>query len=440
MSGSGNTAVGSVGDMVSRMRTVMPASWFPVTPPGAPASAAPVLDGLLSGPGWAWSYCYALTVYVIAQARLATATGGLLDMICTDFFGALLKRRPAETDDAFRARIRANLLIPKATRAAVSAAIATLLGQIPEILEPSRAADTGGYGSSMVPTAGGGGGYGAAGVALGSSGMAFQYLVTVFAGAIRTRRASQASYIDGAGAMQIAGRYVTRFGTVAGAAATPFIEPRGFNLIKDSIGWSGCIAAATGANLQWTVEQADDRALWGGQPLLRINIVRGGGIAGPSATVASDGSAVTGSVWVMLPGDASLIVFSLRISDPGRAGSAVIQPADLAASGRWQRISVTMPASAPGAPGSAGRQVSITLIGAAIGAVGVPVLTQCWQIEPGAVASSYIPSARQIGIREADDLVAVTPVSSPPIDVAALYEAIGRAAPAGSVAWTTVCG
>lgn len=437
MTGSGDTGVGSAGDMVARMRTVMPASWFPVTAPGTLASVTPVLDALLSGSGWAWSYCYTLTLYVIQQARLATATGGLLDMICSDFFGGLLMRLSAETDDAFRSRIRANLLIPRATRSAVSAAVATLLGQAPEIFEPSRAADTGGYGSSALPAVGGGGGYGAAGIAFGSSGMAFEYLVTLFAGSSRTTRASQASFIDGTGAMQIAGRYVTRFSTLAGAVSSALIEPRGFNLIKDSIGWSGCVAAMTGAGVQWTVEPAASGALWAGQPLLAVSIIRGGGITGPACVVASDGNAVTGSVWVMLPGDPNLITFSLRISDPALAGSAVIQPAILTMAGQWQRVSATLPAALPGA-GSAGRQVSIVLIGAAIGPVGTAILTQCWQIEPGSTASSFIPSAQQIGIREADDLVAVTPVSSPSIETSSLYEAIGRAAPAGSVAWTAI--
>ncbi|WP_419729519.1 phage head spike fiber domain-containing protein [Lichenicola sp.] len=439
MSGSGNTGVGSVGDMVARMRTVMPAAWFPMTAPGADVSATPVLDGLLSGTGWAWSYCYALTLYVIQQARLATATGGLLDMICSDFFGTLLKRLATETDDAFRDRIRANLLIPRVTRAAVSAAIATLLGQVPEIFEPSRAADTGGYGSSAVPAAGGGGGYAAAGIAFGSSEMPFQYRVTVCAGSSRTTRASQASYIDGTGAMQIAGRYVTRYTVPASGAATPLIEPRGFNLIKDSVGWSGCVAAATGAGAQWALEGAAADAVWAGQPVLQVSIIRGGSITGPAAVVASDGNAVTGSAWVMLPSDPDLLVFSLRISDPDRAGSAVIQPSRLGMAGKWQRITATLPTALPGA-GSGKRRVSIMLIGAAIGPVSAPVLTQCWQIEPGTTASSYIPSARQIGIREADSLVAVTPVSSLPVETSSLYEAIGRAAPAGSVAWTAVSG
>lgn len=165
----GNAAgIGSTADMMRRIRTVLPAAWFPMTSPDAVSSATPVMDALLSGWGQAWSYCHALTMYVIQQSRIATATAGLLDMICSDFFGAYLKRRPGEADDAFRSRIQANLLIPRATRAALSNALGTLLGRQPMIFEPGRAADTGGYGLSTIT--------------LGSNRMAFQYLVRVSSG------------------------------------------------------------------------------------------------------------------------------------------------------------------------------------------------------------------------------------------------------------------
>ena len=65
-----------------------------------------------------------------------------------------------------------------------------------------------------------------------------------------------------------------------------------------------------------------------------------------------------------------------------------------------------------------------------------PLLTQCWQIEPGSVATSYIPSSWQVGVREADDLVTVAGGAGGTVDQVALNQAICRAIPAGSIAWT----
>jgi len=422
MSASSETAgIGLTADMVRRMRTVLPAAWFPMTSPEALSSATPVMDGLLSGSGWAWSYCYALTLYVIQQTRIATATAGLLDMICSDFFGALLKRRGGETDDAFRSRIQANLLIPRATRAALSNALVTLLGRQPMVFEPSHAADTGGYGS---PT-----------ITLGSSRMAFQYLVTVSSGAGWTKRASDASFIDGSGAMRIARRHVVRQLYVAGVAQGPLLEERGFNLIKDSAGWSTCLPATAGAAMQWVVDDGGSGALLSGQPQLGIAILGGGSVVGPSMSASADAGPVTGSAWVMLPSGHTITTLGLRIIDLTNPGNVTTQLCDPALVGRWQRITATLPV-----PGQVGRQIAIVLAGTASGAMQTPILTQCWQIEPGAVATSYIPSSFQVGIREADDPMPAGNAGGVPVDALGLYEAVGRVAPAGSIAWTAILG
>ncbi|MGI4748129.1 MAG: phage head spike fiber domain-containing protein [Janthinobacterium lividum] len=419
---SGDTAgVGSTADMVRRMRTVLPAAWFPMTSPDAVSSATPVMDGLLSGSGWAWSYCHALAGYVIQQTRIATATAGLLDMICSDFFGVLLKRRAGEADDAFRNRIQANLLIPRATRAALSNALLTLLARQPMIFEPGRAADTGGYGS---PT-----------ITLGSGGMAFQYLVTVSSGAGWTIRESEASFIDESGAMRIAQRHVVRHLYVAGVAQGPLLEGRGFNLIKDSAGWSACLPASAGAAMQWVVDDGGTGALLNGQPQLDIAIVAGGILAGPSMSASADAEPVTGSAWVMLPPGHTITTLGLRITDLADPAYVATQMCDPTIVGRWQRITATLSTS-----GQAGRRVTIVLVGTASGAMKTVMLTQCWQIEPGAVATSYIPSSFQVGIREADGPVSAENAESSAVDARGLYEAVGRAAPAGSIAWTAILG
>lgn len=415
------TGIGSTADMVRRMRTVLPAAWFPMTSPDAVSSATPVMDGLLSGWGRAWSYCHALTEYVIQQTRITTATAGLLDMICSDFFGTLLKRQAGEGDDAFRSRIQANLLIPRATRAALSNALGTLLGRRPMIFEPGRAADTGGYGS---PT-----------ITLGSNRMAFQYLVRIPSAAGWTRRASEASFIDGSGAMRIAQRHVLRQWFAASVAQGPLLEGRGFNLIKDSTGWSNCLSASPGAAMQWVVDGGGSGALLDGRPQLSIAVRDEGSVAGPSMSASADAGPVTGSAWVMLPPGHSITTLGLRIADLSDPGSAVTQMCDPALVGQWQRIAVTLSIS-----GQPGRRIAIALAGTTSGAMQPAMLTQCWQIEPGAVATSYIPSSFQVGIREADDPVAAGDAQGSPVDTLGLYEAIGRAAPAGSIAWTAILG
>lgn len=420
--GDDMAGIGSTDDMVRRVRTVLPAAWFPMTSPDAASSATPVMDGLLAGWGWAWSYCHGLTEYVIQQARIATATAGLLDMICVDFFGLLLRRRAGETDDALRSRIQANLLIPRATRSALSSALLTLLGRAPMIFEPGRASDTGGYGS---PT-----------ITIGSNRMELQYLVTVASGAGWSTRASQASFIDALGTMQIAQRQVLRQLYSAGVSQGPLLEARGFNLIKDSAGWSNCLPALSGAAMRWVVDDRGRGALLSGQPQLSIAVLGAGVLVGPSMSASADAGPVTGSAWVMLPPDHGLTTLAFRITDLADPGDAVTQMVDLAMIGQWQRIAATL-----AGPGEAGRRIAIMLAGTASGAANQAMLTQCWQIEAGLVASSYIPSSFQVGIREADDPVAAGgPEGSLPVDTLGLYEAIGRAAPAGSIAWTAIIG
>ena len=432
MSGSGSSGAGtgSCADMVSRMRAVLPPSWFPLTAPGATSSATPVLDGILSGIGCGWAYCHALIQFVAQQARISSATGSFLDMICVDFFGTTIKRMSNEVDDRFRGRIGANLLLPRATRLAVSQAISALLGVTPTLFEPSRAADTGGYGGAAAAGAGGGGGYTTAGMRLGSSSLPFQYLVAVTTEATVTRRESDASYIDADNALQIAARHVLRPLCGGGNTGSVLIEPRGFNLIKDSIGWSSFQLTSGTATARWNVDPSGVGALWAGMPVMQVNIYSGGAITGPSIEVLVPGSAVTASFWLMLPVDHQFTSCGLSFRD--QYGATGYAAANISGTGVWQRVSATL-----GAGTAADRVVTITLEGQSTALMNTPLLTQCWQIEPGSVATSYIPSSWQVGVREADDLVTVATEAGGTVDQVALNQAICRAIPAGSIAWTT---
>lgn len=156
--------IGDVPDMVGRLRSVLPTRWF--------ADVAPLRDGLLGGLGTAWSAVHGLILAVRGQARIATASGSILDLAAFDFFGSALLRRNGESDASLQARVKLEMLRPRATRGALSLALSDLTGRAPSIFEPARPADTGGY---TV----GGTGYGVAG-GWGNLGLPFQVFVTAY--------------------------------------------------------------------------------------------------------------------------------------------------------------------------------------------------------------------------------------------------------------------
>ncbi|MBU6419062.1 MAG: hypothetical protein KGQ79_04965 [Proteobacteria bacterium] len=155
--------IGDMADMAGRIKQMLPAKWF--------ADDAPILDAVLSGLGQAWANVYSLLQQVRAQTRLATATGIFLDIASQDYNGTTLPRRAGEADTEFSARLRLNLLAPRATRTALVAAVTNLTGRSPVVFEPLNASDTGGYNVNM--------GYGVAG-GYGSLTMPYQFLLTVY--------------------------------------------------------------------------------------------------------------------------------------------------------------------------------------------------------------------------------------------------------------------
>jgi hypothetical protein len=156
-------------DMLLRLRTALPTRWF--------ADEAPVLTGLLSGLASAWSWAHDLLSYVTAQTRIATATDIWLDIIAQDYFGSRVTRRMGQSDDAYRDRVRRELFRERGTREAVVSVLQDLTNRAPDVFEPGRTTDTGGYCSFN----GGGGGvaYGMAG-AWGSLILPFQCFITAY--------------------------------------------------------------------------------------------------------------------------------------------------------------------------------------------------------------------------------------------------------------------
>lgn len=128
---------GDTADITARLRSYLPAGWFP--------DDAPLLDAVLTGIAAVLSIVYSLYVFVKAQTRIATATGGWLDLIANDLFGTSLLRGFNETDDNYRTQIQLNLFRPRGTRQSVVDILTQLTGHAPAIFEPGRPADTGGY-------------------------------------------------------------------------------------------------------------------------------------------------------------------------------------------------------------------------------------------------------------------------------------------------------
>lgn len=168
-------AQGDQADFVSRLQLALPLRWFP--------DDAPVLGGTLSGLAAAWAVVWNNLQFVIAQTRIATATGEWLDAAAQDFFAGRILRYAGQSDAAFRTRILAELLRPRGTRSALQQALQELVGQAPGLFEPTNLRDTGAYGTGSVSrglfyavpaapalavsaSAAGPGGYGNAGLAL----------------------------------------------------------------------------------------------------------------------------------------------------------------------------------------------------------------------------------------------------------------------------------
>lgn len=167
MSGSqpSNTAERVTAVWVSaRLRALLPTGWF--------SDNTPVLDALTLGMGALWVGLIGVIDTVRAQTRMATASGVFLDLAALDYCGTAISRRAGESDAAFSARLRATVLAPRATRAALVAAIERVTGRAPKIFEPFNPTDCGGYSTNTL-------GYGVRG-GYGSLALPYQLFVTAY--------------------------------------------------------------------------------------------------------------------------------------------------------------------------------------------------------------------------------------------------------------------
>ena len=132
-------ATGDQNDFVGRVRGLLPTHWFP--------DAAPVLSGVFAGAASLYATIWQNLSFVVAQTRIATATGEFLDIAAQDFFNGVVTRNSGEPDVAFSARIRREVLRQRNTRASVVQSLVDLTGRTPWIFEPANPLDAGGIGS-----------------------------------------------------------------------------------------------------------------------------------------------------------------------------------------------------------------------------------------------------------------------------------------------------
>lgn len=128
-------ALGDQNDFLTRLRKLLPYSWFP-TP-------APILAGFLTGFAYIGQASYALMKYAKAQTRMATTSDAFLDIAAFDYCAARIQRRPGENDVSFRERIIEEVLRIRQTRQAIVIALMELTGRVPKISEPWNGSDAG---------------------------------------------------------------------------------------------------------------------------------------------------------------------------------------------------------------------------------------------------------------------------------------------------------
>lgn len=149
-------ATGDTNNIISRLKSVLPAWW---------SQTSPILDAVLSAFGSVASWAYAVLQYCILQTRLGTATDSFLDLASYDFFGPRIRRFLNEADAAFRTRIRKEVTRPRVSRGAISTALTDLTSKAPILFEPWNTGDTGAWDAGGFvyagsnPATGGGGGW-----------------------------------------------------------------------------------------------------------------------------------------------------------------------------------------------------------------------------------------------------------------------------------------
>jgi hypothetical protein len=145
LNGDEGLETGSPTDMRSRLEALLPAGWFPYPSFFTGLSLSDILDGALTGAATGFSFVYGLLQYVRSQTRLASMSGGWLDLASYDFFNYGLLRLPNEIDGAFLVRIIKEFLRIRNTRPGIISMVTDITGRAPKIVEPWSPQDCGAW-------------------------------------------------------------------------------------------------------------------------------------------------------------------------------------------------------------------------------------------------------------------------------------------------------
>ncbi len=165
---------GTTDDFAARIRSVLPAGWFPAAPTGGAVEQAPLLAAVLQGCGYGFSVMWDWLTYLVASLRLDTSSGIMIDLWADDFFGygafpRLVTDGVTESDADYIARIKSHGLGSQSpVRANIVGAITVSVGIAPQVVEPQNATDCKGLASMSDVAAGGGYGYGTSGLRFGT--------------------------------------------------------------------------------------------------------------------------------------------------------------------------------------------------------------------------------------------------------------------------------
>ncbi len=121
-------AIGDLTDCFNRLKQNL-APWFG-------NAGTPILDALLKGAATVTAFNYTQFSYILLQTRLQTATENNLDLISLDYFKGEFPRNVGESDDSYRARLLALLLLQRGTKKGLHDAILIMTGNEPILFEP----------------------------------------------------------------------------------------------------------------------------------------------------------------------------------------------------------------------------------------------------------------------------------------------------------------
>lgn len=151
------SATGSQANIVKRLASLIPPSWFSqASPTGHWWVGSTDIGALLQGFGNVASYIYNLTVLAKVQMRLLTSVGMFIDLWSYDRLGSYIQRKTGETDVVWKTRVAKEVVRIRVSRSGMYQAILDLTGNPPVIIEPWNTGDCGawstGVGSSALPT------------------------------------------------------------------------------------------------------------------------------------------------------------------------------------------------------------------------------------------------------------------------------------------------